>query len=119
MKELVLVVHVLGAVGLVALVLLEQGKGADIGAAFGSGASGSLFGARGAANFLTRVTAVLATMFFATSLTLAILAVRNPRSRFQHQLCRKRKLQRYLKKLLHRMCPKCLANRHTAYAGLS
>ncbi|MFQ5995525.1 MAG: preprotein translocase subunit SecG [Acidiferrobacterales bacterium] len=76
MKELVLVVHVLAAVGLVALVLLQQGKGADVGAAFGSGASQTLFGARGSANFLTRVTAVLATTFFVTSLTLAVLATR-------------------------------------------
>ncbi|MFQ5935337.1 MAG: preprotein translocase subunit SecG [Acidiferrobacterales bacterium] len=76
MTELVLVVHVLAAVGLVALVLLQQGKGADIGAAFGSGASQTLFGARGSANFLTRVTAALATVFFVTSLTLAVLASR-------------------------------------------
>ncbi|MFQ6021286.1 MAG: preprotein translocase subunit SecG [Acidiferrobacterales bacterium] len=76
MKELVLVVHVLAAVGLVALVLLQQGKGADIGAAFGSGASQTLFGARGSSNFLTRVTALLATTFFITSLTLAVFASR-------------------------------------------
>lgn len=76
MKELVLVIHVLAAVGLVALVLLQQGKGADIGAAFGSGASQTLFGARGSSNFLTRVTALLATAFFITSLTLAVLASR-------------------------------------------
>ncbi len=76
MHELVMVVHVLAAVGLVALVLLQQGKGADIGAAFGSGASQTLFGARGSANFLTRLTALLATVFFLTSLTLAGLAAR-------------------------------------------
>ena len=76
MKELVLVLHVLTAAGLIALVLLQQGKGADIGAAFGSGASQTLFGSRGSANFLTRLTAVLATIFFATSLTLAVLATR-------------------------------------------
>ncbi len=76
MKELVLVVHVLAAAGLIALVLLQQGKGADIGAAFGSGASQTLFGSRGSANFLTRLTAALATIFFATSLTLAVLATR-------------------------------------------
>lgn len=76
MHELILVLHVLAAVGLVGLVLLQQGKGADIGAAFGSGASQTLFGARGSANFLTRFTALLATVFFITSLTLAMLAVR-------------------------------------------
>ncbi len=76
MHESLMVVHVLAAVGLVALVLLQQGKGADIGAAFGSGASQTLFGARGSANFLTRLTALLATVFFITSLTLAALAAR-------------------------------------------
>ncbi len=76
MKEVVLVIHVLAAVGLVALVLLQQGKGADIGAAFGSGASQTLFGARGSANFLTRATALLAAAFFVTSLTLAVFASR-------------------------------------------
>ncbi|MDH3671633.1 MAG: preprotein translocase subunit SecG [Gammaproteobacteria bacterium] len=76
MKELVLVIHVLAAVSLVALVLLQQGKGADVGAAFGSGASQTLFGARGSANFLTRATALLAAAFFVTSLTLAVFASR-------------------------------------------
>ena len=82
MKELILVIHVLAAVGLVALVLVQQSKGADIGAAFGSGASQTLFGARGSANFLTRLTALLATIFFVTSLTLAVFATRGggPRS---------------------------------------
>jgi preprotein translocase subunit SecG len=74
MKELILVLHVLTAAGLIGLILLQQGKGADIGAAFGSGASQTLFGSRGSANFLTRLTALLATIFFVTSLTLAVLA---------------------------------------------
>ncbi len=77
MKELVLVVHVLAATGLVTLILLQQGKGADMGAAFGSGASQTLFGARGSANFLTRITAVLATVFFITSMTLTAFALRS------------------------------------------
>ncbi|MFX9093358.1 preprotein translocase subunit SecG, partial [Acinetobacter baumannii] len=63
----------LAAVGLVTLILLQQGKGADAGAAFGSGASGTVFGSRGAANFLSRATAWFATVFFATSLALAYL----------------------------------------------
>ena len=71
MQDLVIVIHVLAAVALVALVLLQQGKGADAGAAFGGGASQSLFGASGSANFLTRLTAIMATVFFVTSLTLA------------------------------------------------
>ena len=70
MQTLVLMIHVLCAVGIVVLVLLQHGKGADMGAAFGSGSAGSLFGSAGAANFLSRTTAVLAAVFFATSLGL-------------------------------------------------
>jgi preprotein translocase subunit SecG len=65
-----LVLHVGVAVGICVLVLLQHGKGADMGAAFGSGSSGSLFGAAGSANFLSRSTAVLATIFFLSSLAL-------------------------------------------------
>ena len=65
-----LAVHVLAAAALVGFVLLQHGKGADMGAAFGSGSSGSLFGAAGSANFLSRSTAILATIFFLTSLGL-------------------------------------------------
>ena len=71
METLVWVVHIFVAVALIALVLLQHGKGADMGAAFGSGSSGSLFGASGSANFLSRSTAVLASLFFLTSLGLA------------------------------------------------
>ncbi|MEK6771872.1 MAG: preprotein translocase subunit SecG [Pseudomonadota bacterium] len=74
MQELILVIDILAGVGVIGLVLLQQGKGADMGAAFGSGASASLFGSRGAANFLTRTTAVLATIFFLCNLALAYLA---------------------------------------------
>jgi preprotein translocase subunit SecG len=70
MEYLVWVMHLLVAAGVVGLVLLQHGKGADMGAAFGSGASGSLFGATGSANFLSRTTAVLATLFFLTSMGL-------------------------------------------------
>lgn len=70
MEFLVWVLHILVAAAVVGLVLLQHGKGADMGAAFGSGASGSLFGATGSANFLSRTTAVLATLFFLTSLGL-------------------------------------------------
>jgi preprotein translocase subunit SecG len=70
MKEIVLIVHVLASIGIVALVLLQHGKGADAGAAFGGG-SQSMFGSRGAASFLSRTTAILATVFFITSMTLA------------------------------------------------
>ena len=70
MHTLVLVLHILAALGIVVLVLLQHGKGADMGAAFGSGSAGSLFGSAGAANFLSRSTAVLAAVFFASSLAL-------------------------------------------------
>lgn len=76
MEILLLVVHVLAAIAIIGLVLLQHGKGADVGAAFGSGASGSLFGASGSANFLSRATAVLAVVFFLTSLGLTIFSVR-------------------------------------------
>ena len=70
MHTLVLVLHVLAAFGIIVLVLLQHGKGADMGAAFGSGSAGSLFGSAGAANFLSRTTAILATVFFVSSLGL-------------------------------------------------
>ncbi|WP_018077371.1 preprotein translocase subunit SecG [Thiobacillus denitrificans] len=71
METLVWIVHVIVALAVIALVLLQHGKGADMGAAFGSGSAGSLFGASGSANFLSRSTAVVATFFFLTSLGLA------------------------------------------------
>ena len=70
----ILIVHVFVAMGLIGLVLLQRGKGAEAGAAFGAGASGTVFGSRGSSSFLSRSTAVLATVFFATSMTLAFLA---------------------------------------------
>jgi preprotein translocase subunit SecG len=70
MEFIIWILHVLVASTVVGLVLLQHGKGADMGAAFGSGSSGSLFGASGSANFLSRSTAVLATAFFLTSLGL-------------------------------------------------
>ena len=73
MEILLLVIHVLVGAGVVGLVLLQHGKGADMGAAFGSGSAGSLFGASGSASFLSRATAILATVFFLTSLTLTYL----------------------------------------------
>ena len=77
---LVLTIHVLAGLGIVGLVLMQHGKGADMGAAFGSGASGSLFGATGSANFLSRTTAVLAGVFFVTSLALSYLATSRPKA---------------------------------------
>jgi preprotein translocase subunit SecG len=76
----ILLVHVVSALGIIGLVLVQHGKGADMGAAFGSGASGSLFGATGSANFLSRTTAVLAVVFFLTSLSLAYVASNRPKA---------------------------------------
>lgn len=73
LEPLILVFHVLICVFLVVTILLQAGKGADLGAAFGAGSSQSLFGARGAATFLTKLTTVVAILFLATSLTLATL----------------------------------------------
>ena len=73
LKTLIIVVQLLSALGVIGLVLLQHGKGADMGAAVSSGASGSLFGATGSANFLSRTTAVLAAVFFVTTLTLTYL----------------------------------------------
>ena len=72
-NSLLLSFHVVTAILIVVLILLQKGKGADMGSAFGAGASGTLFGSKGSANFLSRSTAVLATIFFITSLTLAYL----------------------------------------------
>jgi preprotein translocase subunit SecG len=72
--NLVLIVQLLSALAIIALVLVQHGKGADMGASFGSGASGSLFGATGSANFLSRTTAVAATLFFGCTLGLAFLS---------------------------------------------
>ncbi len=76
LHSVVLIAHVTISAALIVLVLLQRGKGADAGAAFGAGASGTVFGAKGSANFLSRTTAVLATLFFITSLSLAYLGSR-------------------------------------------
>ncbi|HSH71524.1 MAG TPA: preprotein translocase subunit SecG [Methylophilaceae bacterium] len=74
METIVTVIHVLAAAGVIGLVLLQHGKGADMGAAFGSGASGSLFGVSGSSNFMSRATAVFVAIFFTTSMSLAYLS---------------------------------------------
>jgi preprotein translocase subunit SecG len=78
--SVVLTVHILVALAIIGLVLMQHGKGADMGAAFGSGASGSLFGSSGSANFLSRTTGVLAAVFFVTSLALAYVASSKPKT---------------------------------------
>lgn len=74
LETVVIVVHLLGALGIVGFVLIQQGKGADAGASFGAGASATVFGSQGSATFLSRVTAVFAAIFFITSLGLAFFA---------------------------------------------
>ena len=80
MEIIVWAAHVLLAIVLVVLVLLQHGKGADMGAAFGSGSAGSLFGASGSASFLSRATGFVAAMFFATSMSLTYLSVNQTES---------------------------------------
>jgi len=78
LTNMLMIVQVVAALGVIVLVLMQHGKGADMGAAFGSGSSGSLFGASGSANFLSRTTGGLATVFFVTTLALAMLANKRP-----------------------------------------
>jgi len=77
LHEIIVIVHVLLCVSLIGLILIQQGKGADAGAAFGGGASGTVFGSQGAGSFLTRTTGVLATLFFITSLSLAYFSIQS------------------------------------------
>ena len=80
LHTILMTVHIIAGISVIGLVLLQHGKGADMGAAFGSGASGSLFGATGSANFLSRTTAVCAAIFFACTLALAFISNDRPRS---------------------------------------
>ncbi|WP_342618184.1 preprotein translocase subunit SecG [Rhodoferax sp. GW822-FHT02A01] len=77
---IILTVQMLSALAMIGLILVQHGKGADMGAAFGSGSSGSLFGASGSANFLSRTTAILATVFFVCTLALAYFGNQRPSS---------------------------------------
>ncbi len=77
MEMAILVVHVIAALSIIGLVLLQHGKGADMGAAFGSGSAGSMFGSSGSANFLSRITAVMAIIFFVSSISLTIFSSRS------------------------------------------
>lgn len=77
LHNVILVIHVLVAIGVIGLVLIQQGKGADAGAAFGGGASSTVFGSQGSSSFLTRATGILAAIFFITSLSLAYLSIQD------------------------------------------
>jgi preprotein translocase subunit SecG len=74
METIVIVVHLLVALGIIGLILMQQGKGAEAGASFGGGASQTVFGSQGGSNFFAKATAILAFVFFATSFSLAIIA---------------------------------------------
>lgn len=80
MQAIILIIHVLAAIAIIILVLLQHGKGADVGAAFGSGASNTMFGSAGSMSFFMKLTAVFAAIFFATSLTLSYLAAHQQHS---------------------------------------
>ncbi len=84
-ETILFVLQILVAIALCGLILLQHGKGADMGAAFGSGSSGSLFGAAGSANFLSRTTAILAAVFFLTSLGLTYLGTTHARAGLTQQ----------------------------------
>lgn len=77
LKTALMVVQFVSAVGVIGLVLVQQGKGADLGAAFGSGASGSIFGATGSSNFLSRTTGILATLFFCATLAISYVGTKS------------------------------------------
>ena len=82
MTTILLVIYLLAAAGLIGLVLIQQGKGADMGASFGAGASNTVFGASGSGNFLTRMTAICATVFFAVALIFGNLATHQTESQW-------------------------------------
>lgn len=80
MQALILILHILVAISLIVLVLIQHGKGADVGASFGSGASNTMFGSSGSLPFLIKVTAIFAAIFFATSVALSYMATPHGRS---------------------------------------
>ena len=80
LQSVIIFVHAVLALAIIGVVLMQRGKGADAGAGFGSGASGTVFGARGSATFLSKATAILVTLFFITSLTLAYMAAHRPKT---------------------------------------
>ena len=77
LKTVLMVVQIISAIGIIGLVFVQQGKGADMGAAFGSGASGSIFGATGSSNFLSRTTGILAAVFFLSTLSISYVGTKH------------------------------------------
>ena len=80
MQEIVFIIHIVAAVALIGLVLIQHGKGADAGAAFGSGASGTIFGSMGTMPFLIKLTALIAAIFFTTSVTLGVMVAKQAKN---------------------------------------
>ncbi len=89
MEQIILIIHVIVAVTLIGFILVQHGKGAEVGASFGSGASQTIFGSQGSGNFLTRATAILVTVFFITSLTLSYLAANHAKPKDIDELIKK------------------------------
>jgi preprotein translocase subunit SecG len=86
MQELVLIIHILAATCLVCLVLIQHGKGADMGAGFGSGASGTMFGSSGSIPFLIKVTTLIAVIFFVTSVLLGVMVAKQTKLSYEQQI---------------------------------
>ncbi|MBU0745111.1 MAG: preprotein translocase subunit SecG [Gammaproteobacteria bacterium] len=76
MQEIIFIIHIFAVVGLIGLILMQHGKGADMGAAFGSGASNTMFGSTGSISFFTKLTALIALIFFVTSITLGVMVAK-------------------------------------------
>lgn len=89
MEQILLFIHILAAIGLIVFILLQQGKGAEVGASFGSGASQTFFGSQGSGNFLTRTTAILVAVFFITSLALGFMAANRAKPKDLDELLKK------------------------------
>ena len=89
MEHIILIIHVVVSIFLIGFILAQQGKGAEVGASFGSGASQTLFGSQGSGNFMTRATAILVTAFFVTSLSLSYLATRHAKADDLDELLKK------------------------------
>ena len=103
MYSFILVVHIILAILIIALVLVQQGKGAEAGASFGGGGAATVFGASGAGNFLTRLTAIFTALFFVTSLTLAVFAKKQTTDAYSLKLCKVQRLFLQHRLKLHQM----------------
>ena len=110
MQTFVLVVHIILAILMIGLILVQHGKGADAGASFGGGGAATVFGASGSGNFLTRLTAILTALFFATSLTLGCLPRNKPQVHIVCRLYKRLHLHSQYRLKLHQLRLKALNN---------